>query len=132
MASEVVAGCVIPLRVADHPALELCNTGAGWTQSDHGRLSPAKDYLVDARTLLVWAGTVGVLSPVEVTEGERAAAADPAAAARPVAGLRAAVAAAVRVSSLRPIGYSRSTWDGGPDPLRRPVHRLALLGMSLL
>ncbi len=162
MASEVVAGCVIPLRVADHPALELCNTGAGWTQSDHGRLSPAKDYLVDARTLLVWAGTVGVLSPVEVTEGERAAAADAAAAARavaeavrlraalyalcttapqvwgteevdrPVAGLRAAVAAAVRVSSLRPIGDSRSTWDGGPDPLRRPVHRLALLGMSLL
>jgi predicted RNA-binding Zn ribbon-like protein len=162
MASEMVSGCVIPLRVADHPALELCNTGAGWTLSDHRRPNPAKDYLIDARTLLVWAGAVGVLGSAEVAEGERAAAADPAAAARavteavrlrstlyalyttapeiwgtddvdrPVAGLRAAVAVAVRASGLRLADDGRSTWDGGADPLRRPVHRLALLGMSLL
>jgi len=162
MASEVVAGCVIPLRVAGHPALELCNTGAGWPLSDRGSPIPAKDYLIDATTLLVWAGAAGVLSPVEVGAGRRAAAADPAAGARavseaarlrsalyalctsgpeswgtdeldrPVAGLRAAVSAAVRASSLRRGEDGRSTWDGGDDPLRRPVHRLALLGMSLL
>ncbi len=162
MASEVVAGCVIPLRVADHPALELCNTGAGWSAGEHGRPSPAKDYLTDARTLLVWAGAVGVLSAVEVTEAERATIADPRAAARavtdavrlrsalyalfttapedwgtgevdrPVAEFRSAVAAAVRVSSLRFADDGRTSWDGGPDSLRRPVHRLALLGTSLL
>ena len=70
MASEVVAGCVIPVRVADHPALELCNTGAGWSVGEHGRPSPAKDYLIDPKTLLVWAGAIGVLSAVEVTEAE--------------------------------------------------------------
>jgi len=158
MASEVVAGCVIPLRVADHPALELCNTGVGWTLSS-GRPVPAKDYLIDARTLLVWAGAVGVLSSVEVSQGERAAAADPAAAVRAlaeaarlrsafywlfttplkvgqsdrqVAGLRTAVATAVRASSLKVADDGRAAWDGGADPLRRAIHRLALSGESLL
>ena len=52
---EVVDSLVIPARVAGDPALELCNTRAGW-----GEPVP-KEYLVSYDHLLVWAREVGII-----------------------------------------------------------------------
>jgi predicted RNA-binding Zn ribbon-like protein len=52
---EVVDSLVIPARVAGDPALELCNTRAGW-----GEPTP-KEYLVSYDHLLVWAREVGAI-----------------------------------------------------------------------
>ena len=54
---EVVDSLVIPARVAGDPALELCNTRAGW-----GEPVP-KEYLVSYDHLLVWAREVGFVEP---------------------------------------------------------------------
>jgi len=53
--NEVVDGLVIPARVAGEPALELCNTRAGW-----GDPAP-KEYLVSYDHLVVWAREVGAI-----------------------------------------------------------------------
>ena len=52
---EIVDSLVIPARVAGDPALELCNTRAGW-----GDPTP-KEYLVSYDHLLVWAREVGLI-----------------------------------------------------------------------
>jgi predicted RNA-binding Zn ribbon-like protein len=52
---EVVDSLVIPARVAGDPALELCNTRAGW-----GEPVP-KEYLVSYDHVLVWSREVGLI-----------------------------------------------------------------------
>lgn len=52
---EVVDSLVIPARVAGDPALELCNTRAGW-----GEPLP-KEYLASYDHLLVWARAAGLV-----------------------------------------------------------------------
>ncbi len=55
MSSHLVEGRRLPDQIADHPALELCNTIAGW-----GTPTP-KEYLVDPRALALWAREAGLL-----------------------------------------------------------------------
>jgi predicted RNA-binding Zn ribbon-like protein len=58
---EVVDGLRLPARVSGHPALDFCNTWAGWDGL------AAVDYLTDYEHLVVWAGFVGILRPDQVT-----------------------------------------------------------------
>jgi predicted RNA-binding Zn ribbon-like protein len=73
---EVVDSLVIPARVAGDPALELCNTRAGW-----GAPAP-KEYLVSYDHLLVWAREVGAIDAVVVETLRREAQEAPGQAAR--------------------------------------------------
>jgi predicted RNA-binding Zn ribbon-like protein len=67
MASQQIGALTLPLAVAGHPALELCNTLAGW-----GEPAP-KDYLQSYPHLLVWAGELGLVEPSAVRRlGRRA------------------------------------------------------------
>jgi predicted RNA-binding Zn ribbon-like protein len=71
MASQQIGALTLPLAVAGHPALELCNTLAGWDE-------PApKEYLLTYDHLLAWAGALGMVEPADVRRLERLAAADP-------------------------------------------------------
>lgn len=74
MSSVVVSGLVLPVAVGGHPALDFCNTRAGWG-------SPApKEYFLSYDHLAVWTREVGVFRPREVAAFRRAARSDPAAA----------------------------------------------------
>jgi predicted RNA-binding Zn ribbon-like protein len=53
----LVEGRKLPRKVAGHPALELCNTWAGWG----GPPVPGQEWLHDYRTLALWAGHVELL-----------------------------------------------------------------------
>ena len=57
---EVVEGLRLPARISGHPALDFCNTRAGWD----GQI--AVEYLADYEHLLVWGGFVGILGPDQV------------------------------------------------------------------
>lgn len=57
---EVVEGLRLPARISGHPALDFCNTWAGWDGQD------AAEYLTDYEHLVVWAGFVGILRPDQV------------------------------------------------------------------
>ncbi|MEV4625501.1 BTAD domain-containing putative transcriptional regulator [Micromonospora sp. NPDC049523] len=54
----------LPWNVGGHPALEFCNTFAGWGQEPP---LPGSEWLRGYRTLAVWGGYVGLLDDVEVT-----------------------------------------------------------------
>jgi predicted RNA-binding Zn ribbon-like protein len=98
MASVVVDGLVLPVSLAGHPALDFCNTRAGWG-------SPApKEYLTGHPHLTVWAGANGLLPAPAVAGLRRAAAAAPAAAA----------AVLDRALRLRSALYAILTGTGGP------------------
>ena len=74
MSSVVVSGLVLPVAVGGHPALDFCNTRAGWG-------SPApKEYLSSYDHLAVWTREVGLFRPREVATSRRAARSDPVAA----------------------------------------------------
>jgi predicted RNA-binding Zn ribbon-like protein len=62
MPSEVVDGLVVPLRLAGHPALDFCNTRAGWGEDE------PKEYLLTHRHLSVWARTAGLVKAVPEAE----------------------------------------------------------------
>jgi predicted RNA-binding Zn ribbon-like protein len=49
-------GLALPARVAGHPALEFCNTLAGWDAP------PGSDYLTSYDHLAVWSGYVGLVA----------------------------------------------------------------------
>lgn len=51
----IVDGCRLPARLSGDPALDFCNTCAGWNGPS------ATDYLCDYEHLAVWAGFVGLL-----------------------------------------------------------------------
>jgi predicted RNA-binding Zn ribbon-like protein len=63
----------MPTQVAGHPALELCNTSAGWD------LPPARrgEYLRSYDDLALWAREVGFVDEVSTVRLRRAAAAHP-------------------------------------------------------
>ncbi|WP_027343470.1 CGNR zinc finger domain-containing protein [Hamadaea tsunoensis] len=58
MASLEVDGVRMPVLVAGHPAVEICNTRAGW-----GAPTP-KEYLLSYRHLAIWARHAGLLPVV--------------------------------------------------------------------
>jgi predicted RNA-binding Zn ribbon-like protein len=54
---RVVEGLLLPAEVAGHPALDFCNTRAGW-------YSPGpRDYLTSFDHLVVWAREAGLVEP---------------------------------------------------------------------
>src|SRR3954467_8467192 len=66
MASYLVDGLVLPIAITDHPALDFCNTRAGW-----GAPTP-KEYLHTHAHLTVWARENGLLTPGGARHVERA------------------------------------------------------------
>ncbi|MGS2614856.1 BTAD domain-containing putative transcriptional regulator [Micromonospora sp. LZ34] len=58
-----VRGESLPWSVGGHPALEFCNTFAGW---GHEPPLPGSEWLRGYRTLAVWAGHVGLVDDVAV------------------------------------------------------------------
>jgi predicted RNA-binding Zn ribbon-like protein len=69
-----VSGLLLPVAVGGHPALDFCNTRAGW-----GAPEP-KEYLASYDHLAVWTREAGLFRPRDVSSFRRAARADPAAA----------------------------------------------------
>jgi SARP family transcriptional regulator, regulator of embCAB operon len=63
----------LPWSVGGHPALELCNTYAGWG----GEQQPGAEWLRGYPTLAVWAGHQDLLDDATVTHLLRAARRDP-------------------------------------------------------
>ncbi|MGW0434340.1 CGNR zinc finger domain-containing protein [Micromonospora sp. NPDC003197] len=57
-----VAGYPMPIPIGGHPALELCNTWAGWEEPP----SPNREWLRDFDRLAVWTGHVQLLAPATV------------------------------------------------------------------
>jgi predicted RNA-binding Zn ribbon-like protein len=57
---EVVEGLRLPARISGHPALDFCNTWAGWDGQG------AVEYLADYEHLAVWGGFVGILRSDQV------------------------------------------------------------------
>jgi predicted RNA-binding Zn ribbon-like protein len=66
VASYEVDGLIVPIAVANHPALNFCNTRAGW-----GAPTP-KEYLKSQAHLTVWAREQGLLTPAACTRLRRA------------------------------------------------------------
>jgi predicted RNA-binding Zn ribbon-like protein len=62
MPSELVDGLRIPLRLAGHPALDFCNTRAGW-----GDREP-KEYLGSLAHLATWARAAGLIETAPAEE----------------------------------------------------------------
>jgi hypothetical protein len=60
---ELVDGYPMPAQFAGDPALELCNTWAGWeTPPEPGEpVDPRRDYLADFDRFAVWTAYVGLL-----------------------------------------------------------------------
>lgn len=60
---EIVDGYAMPAHFAGDPALELCNTWAGWeTPPEPGApVDPRRDYLADFDRFAVWTAHVGLL-----------------------------------------------------------------------
>ena len=144
MAHVIVDGVRLPQLVADHPALELCNTVAGWNEDE------PFDYLVGYEELARLVGHLGLLDHAAVDGLVARGAAAPAAAAqvlRRTRDLRAATyaivagtptdddwtlvgraaRAAALAGSLGPGQTSLATWrhDPGEVGLATPLHLLA-------
>lgn len=64
-----VSGYRMPQRYAGHPALEFCNTWAGWGEPPR----PEREWLKDYDRFAVWAGYVELLDPTEVARLRREA-----------------------------------------------------------
>jgi predicted RNA-binding Zn ribbon-like protein len=148
VASELVDGCTIPLRLADDVALDFCNTRAGWGDPE------PKEYLRDFRTLLVWAREAALVTPAEFGNLEQASQAarthalaraielreavyqvlDPRRDQPPAAdleSLRRALLAAVKGSEYGRVADDRWQLNGGTEP-ELVVHRLAIAADDLL
>jgi predicted RNA-binding Zn ribbon-like protein len=67
--TEQVEGALLPAAISGHPALELCNTWAGWNSPP----GTGGDYLHDYQTLAVWARERAGLSTEETQAACRAA-----------------------------------------------------------
>jgi predicted RNA-binding Zn ribbon-like protein len=71
----VIEGLELPAQLGGYPALDFCNTLVGWDGEALG------DYLESYDHLAVWAGFVGLLTPVQTADVRRRAERDPRAAA---------------------------------------------------
>ena len=81
--STTVDGFTLPALLGGHPALDFCNTFAGWNGE------PTKEYLLDYAHLAVWTEYAGLLPAGRVAALRRAARRDERAAARLLARARA-------------------------------------------
>jgi len=149
-ASQVVGRLTLPRAVAGHPALELCNTLAGWGDDEQ------RDYLATYGHLLAWSAVLDLVPPANVRRLRRLAAADPRAAAAALESGRTLRADLYRVlTSARPprpaldrltgqvqsagatsrIAWSRGTGlalDPGSETVDLPVRAFALAARRLV
>ena len=93
MASVLVDGLVMPIAVADHPALNFCNTRAGW-----GQPTP-KEYLHTPDHLAVWARENGLITGETATR---------------VSGLQGGQAVVARAVAFRSALYAVLIGPAGP------------------
>lgn len=64
-----VDGLTLPVRLGGHPALDFCNSAAGWGEPER------KEYLASYRHLVVWAreaGLVGAGAAARLVRGDEA------------------------------------------------------------
>jgi predicted RNA-binding Zn ribbon-like protein len=66
-----VDGVAVPDAVGGHPALDLCNTRAGWGAARQ------REYLTSPRALVIWCREAHLLDPEPAARLEERAAADP-------------------------------------------------------
>lgn len=145
MANQRVDGLLLPVPVAGHAALELCNTRAGW------HTGTPREYLVGYAELVVWARENSLLARATTDLLLADAAARPRAAAVALRAARAlredlygafvggsaeATAAAVR-QAARALSDATPTRDDGwrltpATALRAPVDAFALAALPLL
>jgi predicted RNA-binding Zn ribbon-like protein len=109
MAARTVDGLTLPVPVAGHPALELCNTRADWTSPDYREYLASLDHAV---TLAVDRELMDEGTAREVT-------------ARAATEARAAEVALGRVRTLRRDLYAVLT-DPEPGPAARRLDRAML------
>jgi predicted RNA-binding Zn ribbon-like protein len=149
MSSHLVAGVPLPDAVGGHPALDFCNTRAGW-----GSAQP-KEYLTSPRALALWAIDAGVgpgpaspvpASPVSPSLGASALAraldlreslyrcALRAGSASDWQLLSAEAAAARSASALVPDASGRAGWaiDPDADPALLALHAAAACAEALV
>jgi predicted RNA-binding Zn ribbon-like protein len=62
MSSRVVAGVPLPLPLGNHPALDFCNTRAGWYGPE------PKEYLIHPRALTLWACESALITAAEARD----------------------------------------------------------------
>ncbi|QKW13555.1 CGNR zinc finger domain-containing protein [Verrucosispora sp. NA02020] len=79
-----VEGYPMPIPIGGHPALELCNTWAGWSAPP----SPEREWLRDFDRLAVWTGHVRLLTPTSVARLREQGRRDPTAAHEVLAATR--------------------------------------------
>lgn len=78
MASVVVEGLRLPVAIGGHPAVDFCNTRAGWPSDT------PKEYLRGLAELAVWARQAGLVDPPAAQRARDSAAEHPRAAAEVV------------------------------------------------
>ena len=149
-AAQRVGGLLLPRAVAGHPALELCNSLAGWGEDGPG------EYLTTYDHLAVWSATVALVPTATVRRLRRAAAQAPDRAADVLADGRALradlYAVLTRTRPPRPaldrltervqdagaasrVGWSRSAGlglDPGSESLDLPVRAFATAARRLV
>src|SRR3954453_21751958 len=57
---EIIEGVRLPAKLGGHPALDFCNTRAGWNDG------AGVEFLAEYEHLVLWAGFVGLLEPERV------------------------------------------------------------------
>jgi predicted RNA-binding Zn ribbon-like protein len=105
--SFLVDGLELPVHVSGHPALELCNTLAGWNGL------PRHEYLLSYDHLAVWAGSARLLEDSEVSALRALAGREPRAASEALerAGEIRARAYEVLLRRASPAGFDRFADD---------------------
>ena len=66
---EVVEGVPLPKRIGGHPALDFCNTWAGWGEPP----GPNREWLKEYETFALWAAYAGLIEPTDAARLRRAA-----------------------------------------------------------
>jgi predicted RNA-binding Zn ribbon-like protein len=65
----VVEGVPLPTRIGGHPALDFCNTWAGWGEPP----APNREWLTDYETFALWAAYADLIQPADAARLRRAA-----------------------------------------------------------
>ncbi len=112
----VVDGTYLPKRIGGHPALDFCNTWAGWSERHvpRERRNPRREWLTTYDTFAVWAGYVELISPRDVVRLRRAARRD----------IEAANSELAAARLLRTLVHSAAIDTGDPVALGRVSARL--------
>jgi predicted RNA-binding Zn ribbon-like protein len=117
---QIVDGVRLPARLGGHPALDFCNTWAGWDGTATG------DYLTTFRELAIWAAFVGIVSHNRVGALCERADAEPASATAVLRRARRFRANFYDVVRDRSTNSPHSSWTGVEEELRKAVKQCVL------